>query len=138
MNWDIRREGRAWSADEVQVRKDSRPEKLEILDGKLLWTEAERIELLGLLLENVGADQVVRMGDPKTWAAAVRSVRTSFFGDRLNRFMLVWFCLHILTTALLMWYLVANPRPAGRLGEILLGVALGLLISLGVNLYLRD
>lgn len=138
MNWDIRREGRAWSADEMQVRKDLRPEKLEILDGKLLWTEVERIELLGLLLENVGTETAVRLGDPKAWADAVRGLRRPFFGDRLNRFMIVFFFMHLLTTAGLAWYLVGNPRPAGRLAEILLGVCLGLFIALGVNLFLRD
>ncbi len=115
-----------------------RPEKLEILDGKLLWTEKERIELLGLLLENVGADKVVQLGDPKVWADAVRGIQPMFFGDRLNRFMLVLFCLHVGTLAGLMWFLLLNPRPAGRLAEILVGVGLGVFISLGVNAFLRD
>jgi hypothetical protein len=47
------------------------PEKLEMIDGQLLWDDEERLTLLALLLENVGADAAVRLGDPKAWRAAV-------------------------------------------------------------------
>jgi hypothetical protein len=39
--------------------------------GKLFWSEEDRVNLLGLLLENVGVDQAVRLGDPEVWKAAV-------------------------------------------------------------------
>ncbi|GAA6617361.1 hypothetical protein [Scytonema sp. NUACC26] len=32
------------------------PEKIEMIQGKLFWTDEERITMLALLLENVGAD----------------------------------------------------------------------------------
>jgi hypothetical protein len=47
------------------------PEKLEMIDGKLLHDDDERLRLLALLLENVGADAAVRLGDPNVWRAAV-------------------------------------------------------------------
>jgi hypothetical protein len=47
------------------------PEKLEMIGGKLLWSDEDREMLLGLLLENVGADRAVRLGDPEVWRAAV-------------------------------------------------------------------
>jgi hypothetical protein len=47
------------------------PEKLEMIDGKLLHDDEERLNLLALLLENVGADAAVRLGDPAVWRGAV-------------------------------------------------------------------
>jgi hypothetical protein len=47
------------------------PEKIELIDGKLLWSRKDREALLGLLLENVGADRTVQLGDPDVWRAAV-------------------------------------------------------------------
>lgn len=71
--WDIRREGRAWGA-EAMARYELTPEKLEMNRGKLLWDEEDRVLLLGLLLENVGADRAVRLGDPAVWRAAVAAL----------------------------------------------------------------
>jgi hypothetical protein len=34
------------------------------------------VTLLGLLLENVGVDRAVRLGDPKVWRAAVADLST--------------------------------------------------------------
>jgi len=69
--WDIRNEGRAWGKDEAWPRFVLRPEKIEMVEGKLLSTEQDRETLLALLLENVGADRAVRLGDPDVWRAAV-------------------------------------------------------------------
>ena len=51
--------------------------------------------------------------------------------------MIVLFSLHMLTIGLLLRYVLATPHP-GRVWEILLGVAIGLFVSLGVNAFLRD
>ena len=69
--WDIRNEGHAWAKDEAWPRFVLRPEKIEMVEGKLLSTEQDRETLLALLLENVGADRAVRLGDPEVWRAAV-------------------------------------------------------------------
>lgn len=36
--------------------------------------ETQRLTLLALLLENVGVDQAVRLGDPEVWREAVREL----------------------------------------------------------------
>lgn len=73
-DWDIRREGRAWHGGEARPRYEMTPEKLEMNEGKLLWFDEERVKLLGLLLENVGADRAVRLGNPEVWRAAVAAL----------------------------------------------------------------
>jgi len=69
--WDIRNEGRAWGKDEAWARFVLTPEQIEMVKGKLLSTEQDRETLLALLLENVGADRAVQLGDPEVWRAAV-------------------------------------------------------------------
>ena len=39
------------------------------------WDDEQRINLLGLLLENMGADQAVRMGDPAVWRDAIQRLK---------------------------------------------------------------
>jgi hypothetical protein len=69
--WDIRRGGRAWAREEFRQRTDLMPEKLEVWQGKLLWEDDERVQLLGLLLENLGADNAVRLGNIEIWRDAI-------------------------------------------------------------------
>jgi hypothetical protein len=70
--WDIRAEGRAWTNDEAFERFELTPEKFEVSGGKLFWDDESRLTLLALLLENVGADAAVRLGNPDVWRDAVR------------------------------------------------------------------
>jgi len=53
------------------------PEKLELIGGYLAgpadWTE-ERIDLLQLLLANVGLEQTVRLAPEAAWREAIRRV----------------------------------------------------------------
>ena len=76
-DWQIHREGRAWTEEEAGPRWELTPEKLEMYEGRLLWSDEQRVELLGLLLENVGADRAVRLGDPAVWRAAVQALSRS-------------------------------------------------------------
>ena len=71
VDWDIRREGRAWVVGEALERLELAPEKFEMNRGRLFWDDEQRLLLLGLLLENVGVDAAVRLGDPNVWRAAV-------------------------------------------------------------------
>lgn len=72
IEWKILNKGRAWSGEEAWERYEQfAPKKVEMIDGKLLWTDEARETLLGLLLENVGADRAVQLGDPEVWRAAV-------------------------------------------------------------------
>ena len=41
--------------------------------GRLFWDDEQRLLLLGLLLENVGVDRAIRLGDPSVWRAAIAS-----------------------------------------------------------------
>jgi hypothetical protein len=71
IQWKIQRKGRAWKGDEARARYHLAPDKIELIEGKLFWTEQDRRTMLGLLLENVGADQAVRMGDLAVWRGAI-------------------------------------------------------------------
>ena len=71
VKWDIRKEGRAWTGDEAMQRFELTPEKFEMYRGRLFWSDEDRLNLLGLLLENVGAAQAVRIGDPAVWRQVV-------------------------------------------------------------------
>lgn len=72
--WDIRHEGRAWG-EEALARYSLTPEKIEMVRGKLLSSDEERLTLLALLLENVGVDKAVRLGDSAVWREAVDALR---------------------------------------------------------------
>jgi len=74
IDWDIRRVGRTWARDEWEVRREVVPEKIELCAYKLFWTEEDRLAMLALLLENVGVDRVVRLGDPQVWRDAVAQI----------------------------------------------------------------
>jgi hypothetical protein len=76
-DWDIRNEGRCWEPDEVRERYNRTPEKIELIEGKLFWSDEERFTMLGLLLELVGADQAVQFGDPEVWRRAVTKLGDS-------------------------------------------------------------
>jgi len=76
IQWDIRRTGRAWRGDEARERFSLTPEKFEMVKGQLFWSDEQRVTLLALLLENVGVDRAVRLGDPTVWRAAVGDLPT--------------------------------------------------------------
>lgn len=73
VEWDIGRQGRSWSGPEAGARFSLAPEKLEMVQGKLLWDDEERVQLLALLLENVGVDRAVRLGSGAVWEQALAS-----------------------------------------------------------------
>jgi hypothetical protein len=77
LNWDIRRQGRRWQLSEIPSRREWRPEKIEMIEGKLFWSEQDRLLMLGLLLENVGVDKAVRLGDPAVWREALEQLGKS-------------------------------------------------------------
>ena len=69
--WDLPREGRAWSEEELRYFFAKGPEKSEIIEGRLFWTEEDRINVLALLIINVGIDKVVRLGSSAVWQEAI-------------------------------------------------------------------
>jgi hypothetical protein len=68
--WDIRREGRRWTREESQRRLYQAPEKIEFVGG-IFASERERLTVLGMLLENLGIDKVIRFGNLADWKAAI-------------------------------------------------------------------
>jgi hypothetical protein len=71
---DIRRKGRAWKEDEALQRIRLFPARAEMIDGKFFWEEEDRLIALALLLENVGIDKAIRLGNPEVWKAAIDSL----------------------------------------------------------------
>jgi hypothetical protein len=71
VEWDIRREGRAWSREEWATRRELTPEKIEMIRGQLFWSDEDRLTMLALLLENLGVDQAVRLGRARVWRDAI-------------------------------------------------------------------
>ena len=70
IDWDIRREGRRWSHEEFDQRIYQAPEKIEYVDG-IFASDRERLNVLGMLLENLGIDKVIRFGKLADWKSAI-------------------------------------------------------------------
>jgi hypothetical protein len=72
MEFNIQRQGRQWTRTEVaQKYYTLSPEKIELVKGKMFWDDEQRLNMLALLLENVGMDAAVRFGDPQLWKQAI-------------------------------------------------------------------
>jgi len=69
--WHIRREGQQWLGGKFKNRIYQAPEKIEFVEGGIFTNERERLTVLAMLLENLGIDKAVRLGDPADWKAAV-------------------------------------------------------------------
>ena len=82
IDWKFELSGRSWKAGEARPRYEMTPEKLEMIEGKLLWSEEDRLRLLGLLLENCGLRAAVHLGNPAQWRDAV-----SELGDNSLEFL---------------------------------------------------
>jgi len=68
--WDIRREGRVWSHEEFNKRVYQAPEKIEFTGGIFTYEE-DRLTVLAMLLENLGIDKAVQLGNAEDWRAAL-------------------------------------------------------------------
>lgn len=75
--WNIGVEGRKWNAEEVRARAEFIPPRIEVIDGMMLWSDEERIQLLAMLLENVGTQAAVKLGSPEVWKQALDRVAPS-------------------------------------------------------------
>lgn len=68
--WDIRREGHEWKGEVFDKRIYQAPEKIEFVGG-IFTNDSERLTVLAMLLENLGIDAAVRVGNRADWKAAV-------------------------------------------------------------------
>lgn len=69
-DWDIRRKGYKWSSEKFEKRLYQAPEKIEFAGG-IFSSEEERMTVLGMLLENLGIDKVVQLGNLSDWKMAI-------------------------------------------------------------------
>lgn len=79
--WDIRREGRRWTREEVRRRLYQAPEKIEFAGG-IFNNDRERLTVLAMLLENLGLDTAVRFGKLADWQAAIADLEKQRGGAR--------------------------------------------------------
>jgi len=82
--WDIRREGRRWTKEESERRMRQAPEQIEFVGG-IFAGEGQRFVVLGMLLENLGIDKVVRFGNLEDWKAAIADLEREVSGDATPR-----------------------------------------------------
>ena len=73
--WDIQREGRVWSHEEFERRIYQAPEKIEYTGGIFTY-EDERLTVLAMLLENLGIDNAVQLGNLQDWKAAIAELES--------------------------------------------------------------
>jgi hypothetical protein len=72
MEFNIQRQGRKWNRTEVEQKYHNLcPEKIELIEGRMFWSDEQRLNMLALLLENVGMDAAVKLGDPTLWKQAI-------------------------------------------------------------------
>jgi hypothetical protein len=70
IDWDFRRAGRRWSHEEFDQRIYQAPEKIEYVNG-IFASQRERLNVLGMLLENLGIDRAIQFGKLEDWKAAI-------------------------------------------------------------------
>jgi len=70
LEWGIRRDGHEWSGELFDKRTSQAPEKIEFVGG-IFVDEFDRLTVLAMLLENLGIDKAVRLGNPQDWKAAI-------------------------------------------------------------------
>ena len=78
-DWDIRRAGRKWTDEEFDRRIYQAPEKIEF-GGGIFYGDEQRMTVLAMLLENLGIDRVVQLGNPADWKAAIDDLLQSTQG----------------------------------------------------------
>jgi hypothetical protein len=72
MEFNIQRHGRKWNRTEIEQKyRKLCPEKIELIEGRMFWTDEQRLNMLALLLEKVGMNAAVRLGDPALWKQAI-------------------------------------------------------------------
>ena len=73
--WKIEREGRVWSPEEFERRIYQAPEKIEYTGGIFTY-EDERLTVLAMLLENLGIDRAVQLGNLEDWKTAIAELES--------------------------------------------------------------
>ena len=58
----------------MQQKLGSLPEKIEASDGKLFFNDEDRLMFLAALLEHLGLEKAVRLGNPELWRQAIAAL----------------------------------------------------------------
>ena len=74
IDWDIQVEGHPWRGGKGLERLEGAPEKMEMMGGKLYWEDYERLYVLGMLLENVGMKDAMRLAPLDRWRRALEDL----------------------------------------------------------------
>lgn len=76
IDWRLGRKPIDWGdlPGRYQARYELAPHKIELIDGKLFWKDDVRLLMVGLLLENLGLDKVMQLGDPRAWKEAAAAL----------------------------------------------------------------
>jgi hypothetical protein len=64
--------GARWTVDVFDQLAEMLPEKMELIEGKLFWSQRERIGMLAAMLEQVGLVEAVRLAPKELWLEALR------------------------------------------------------------------
>jgi hypothetical protein len=73
--WKIGRRGREWRGEEFNKRIYQAPEKIEYVGG-IFIDEGERLTVLAMLLENLGIDKAVPLGNLEDWKVAIAELES--------------------------------------------------------------
>jgi hypothetical protein len=65
-------EGRLWKVTRFDELETVLPEKMELIEGKLFWSERHRLGMLGAMLEQVGLAKAVKLAPKEVWEEALR------------------------------------------------------------------
>jgi hypothetical protein len=65
-------EGARWTVHIFDELGSMLPEKFELIDGKLFWSERERVGMLAAMLEQMGLVAAVRLAPKELWLEALR------------------------------------------------------------------
>ncbi|MBI2928891.1 MAG: hypothetical protein HYY24_24775 [Verrucomicrobia bacterium] len=78
ISWKIAPEPATLTRDEFWARYDHRqiPEKFEATDGKLFWSDEQRLHVLAVLLEAVGLRRALALCPPEAVRAALANLKS--------------------------------------------------------------
>ena len=73
ITWKIAADPGKLSGDEFWARYShlNMPEKFEAIEGKLFWSDEQRLHVLAMLLESVGLRRALALCPPETLRAAL-------------------------------------------------------------------
>jgi len=69
--FNIGLEGRLWKVTRFDELETVLPEKMELIEGRLFWSERHRLGMLGAMLEHMGLIAAVKLAPKELWLEAL-------------------------------------------------------------------